>query len=71
MNTGMIEKWIQANEPQGRTKLAAKAEVSVGTIFKILKHQGSPNLATANRLAKAMGVTLDELASDRNQDQGQ
>lgn len=63
MNHRIIKEWIGKNEPQGVAKLAAKAEVSVGTIFKILKDGHEPGLDIVRKIAKAMDVTLAELIS--------
>lgn len=42
-------------------KLARAADISFRTVQHIEKHHGDPRLSTARRLAKALGVTVDEL----------
>lgn len=66
MNVRLIEKWIAKNEPHGATKLAAAAEVSLGTVNKILKQEHSPGVDIAIRIAGVMDVTLDELCSSES-----
>ncbi len=62
MNVKLIREWIEANNPQGMSKLSAESEVSIGTIVNVLKHGHVPNLDTVKRLAKVMEVSLDEMA---------
>lgn len=61
MNLDILKKWISAHEPQGATKLAAAAEVSPGTVYKIMNHGRSPGVEIAARLARVVGVSLDDL----------
>jgi transcriptional regulator with XRE-family HTH domain len=61
MNTQLLEAWIRQHEPQGLTKLAAAAEISIGTVNKILKHGHAPGVDIARRIAKTIDVSLDEL----------
>lgn len=61
LNTRLIKDWIADHEPQGATKLAAGAEVSLATVNKIVNQEHSPNIETVRAIAKAMGVSLDEL----------
>ena len=61
MNTALIKKWIERNNPQGATKLAGRAEINTGTLNKILNHEHSPGVDIAKRMAEVIGVTLDQL----------
>jgi DNA-binding XRE family transcriptional regulator len=61
MNTKFIRAWIDANQPNGATKLAAKVEISGRTLGKILNEGHSPNLEIAKKLARVLEVSLDDL----------
>lgn len=63
MNTELIRKWIDINEPKGREKLAAGCEISISLVDKILRTGHEPGLDIVRRLAKTMDVSLDELGN--------
>lgn len=42
-------------------RLARRARLSVRTVARIERGKGAPSMATANKLAKALGVTIDDL----------
>lgn len=63
MNTRLIETWISQHEPKGLEKLAAGAEVSIGTLNKIRHRDHAPGVDIARRMAEFMGVTLDLLCA--------
>lgn len=64
MNVALLRNWIERHEPQGRSKLSVAAGVSVHTITALLRDDHSPSVPIAKKLAKALGVTLDELCDD-------
>jgi hypothetical protein len=63
MNKKLIREWIKKNDPQGTTKLAARAEVCVSTVLNIINKGHMPSLDTAKRIAAAMGVTLNDVGN--------
>jgi len=64
MNVALLEAWIEEHNPNGATKLAAQADISPGTLYKILTGKHKTNLKNAMKIAKVLGVSLDALASD-------
>jgi|SRR5579862_430088 len=48
--------------------LAERSGVDKGTIYKIETKGGRPRYETAEKLAKALGITLDELYGDEGQE---
>lgn len=66
MNVKLIKAWIENNDPQGMAKLSATAEISIGTVVKILKDGHQPGLEIARKLAKVIGVSLDELCGSES-----
>jgi len=63
MTTG-IKKCREA-KGWSQYRLAKESGVSQGRISEIEAGKGSPSLGTLRALAKALGVTLDELAGER------
>lgn len=57
----VLEAWAIAHNPQGWTKLAAAAEISPGTLRKILKDDHKPSVEIALRVAQVVNKTVDEL----------
>lgn len=64
MNVALLQDWIEKHEPQGISKLSVASGVAVGTIQPLLSGSHNPSVPTAKKLAKALGVTLDELCSE-------
>ena len=64
MNTELIKNWIEKNGPQGLNLLSGKSKVSAGTINKILNENHEPGLDIVKKLARVIGVSLDEIASE-------
>ncbi len=60
MNFKIIRDWIDQNGPQGMEKLAVQAGISIATVIKVARGH-VPRLEIIRKLAKAVGVTLDEL----------
>lgn len=64
----LIQKWIEQNEPKGREKLAAGSEISISLVDKIRRNGHEPGLDIVRRLAKTMGVSLNELGTETMQE---
>lgn len=63
MNVALIQDWIDRNQPNGSTKLAAAAGISPGTLYNIMNREDyTPSLGVARALAEVLKVSLDDLA---------
>lgn len=56
-----IDRWIDEAYPDGITKLARKSRVPASSISKIRTGRIPKNRVDRRKLAKALGVTEDEL----------
>jgi len=63
MNVTLIKNWIEKNNPNGKSRLAGMSNISTGTLHKILNCGHEPGLDIARRMAKAIGVSLDEIGN--------
>lgn len=76
-NAQLINKYIKEDTrlhgPGGLERLAVKAKVSPTFIRNMLRenYQGSPTLATADRLCEAMNVKLHELFPCANKERSE
>jgi transcriptional regulator with XRE-family HTH domain len=67
MPEGMIGKQLQKTREAAnisQAKLAKAAGIPVGTLRNLEQGRRIPRLDTAIKLARALGVTLDELTGD-------
>lgn len=64
MNVALLRNWIEQHEPQGISKLSVASGLAVSTLTPLLNGSHNPSVPTAKKLAKALGVTLDELCSE-------
>lgn len=62
MNTELLKRWISKNGPNGLIRLAAESEINPATINKILRGS-NPSVDTAKKLARTLGVSLDDLCN--------
>lgn len=67
MNIKAMKDWAIKNNPQGMTKLAAKAEISVPLTYKIVNHGHVPHLEIIKKIAKAIGLSVGELIDIDNE----
>lgn len=72
MNIILLQKFIEKNDPKGKEKLAAKAELSLSLLNKILKDGHEPGIKIARRIAETLGVSLDKLCNSegKNENRG-
>ena len=64
MNKRIIENWIKAAGSQGAVKLSALAEVSPGTLHRILSKDHEPTLDVIRKLAAVLGVSITTLIGE-------
>lgn len=61
LNRPVLENWIQANGPDGISKLAVESAVSASTISKLRYGRVPVKSSTRLRLCKIIGVLEDVL----------
>jgi transcriptional regulator with XRE-family HTH domain len=64
MTFGEKVKALRAKSGLTQEGLARKADVTLSTVRKLEQTNADPSWDTAQRIAKALGVSLDKLAGD-------
>lgn len=63
-STGQIVREARTAKGLSREALAVEVNVSVSTIVRLENHDATPAFRTAVRIARLLGVALDELAQE-------
>ncbi|WP_257835037.1 helix-turn-helix domain-containing protein [Burkholderia glumae] len=62
-----VRQWMQrVPEADTQAKLAARAKMSQSSIHRVVKMDTEPELATANKLASAFGISISQLLADED-----